>query len=207
MSRKDETMRHLIAIAGCLASALLVSAPARAQAVDHAYTKIDLPACRHTRGRGPEDYGSWLCAGHAGIPVYISGGDQRVFVSFGANAKRELANRESLMSFSGEGKVVEWRIETLPNGRKRPFAAIMRWSTTVTADNGDIHRGQVLVVTRLGPGGVCHVGYVDGRANPDANDLARKVADERARTFRCGTDTPDSLGQTGPGFSPRLLMH
>jgi hypothetical protein len=184
-----------------------LAAPAAAQTVESAYTQIDLKKCKHTRGGSAEDYGSWLCPGHQGIPVYISGGDQRVFVSFGSNAKRELANRESLMSFNGEGKVVEWRIETLPDGKKRAFAAIMRWSTTVTDDNGAIHRGQVLVVTRLNPGGVCHVGYVDGRANKDANALARKVADERARAFKCGADTPATVGETGPGFSPRLLMH
>lgn len=51
---------------------------------------------------------------------------------------------------------------------------------------------------RLDPGGVCHVGYVDGRANPDANALARKVADKKTRAFRCGKDVPDSHGKTGP---------
>ena len=61
--------------------------------------------------------------------------------------------------------------------------------------------GQVLVVTRLGPGGVCHVGYVDGRANPNANELAAKLADDHARTFKCGKDKPITAGQTGKGFS------
>ena len=54
---------------------------------------------------------------------------------------------------------------------------------------------RVPVVTRLGRGGVCHVGHVDALANPDADALARKIADERARTFRC------ILGETGPGLS------
>jgi hypothetical protein len=49
---------------------------------------------------------------------------------------------------------------------------------------------------------VCHVGYVDALANHDADALARKIADERARAFRCGTDKPVILGETGPGFSP-----
>jgi hypothetical protein len=57
--------------------------------------------------------------------------------------------------------------------------------------------GRVLVVTRLGPGGSCHVGYVDARANPDANALARKLADEHARTFKCGTDKRIVAGTKG----------
>jgi hypothetical protein len=42
---------------------------------------------------------------------------------------------------------------------------------------------------------------VDALANRDADALARKIADERARTFRCATDKPVILGETGPGLS------
>jgi hypothetical protein len=59
----------------------------------------------------------------------------------------------------------------------------------------------VLVVTRLGPGGVCHVGYVDGRANPNANELAQQIADTHARNFKCGTDERIVLGNTTAGLS------
>ena len=76
----------------------------------------------------------------------------------------------------------------------------MRWSTTVSSGEQPVN-GQVLVVTRLAPGRVCHVGYVDGRANTDANILARKIADEHARDFRCGIDKAVILGNRGPGFS------
>jgi len=88
---------------------------------------------------------------------------------------------------------VEWRIEKDAKGKARPFATILRWNA-VTPDDRDKatgpikSTGRVLVVTRLGPGGVCHVGYVDAKANPDANELARKLADEHARAFRCGKD-------------------
>lgn len=57
------------------------------------------------------------------------------------------------------------------------------------------------VVTRLGRGGVCHVGNVDALANRYADALARKIANKRARTFRCATDKPVILGETGPGLS------
>ena len=34
-------------------------------------------------------------------------------------------------------------------------------------------------------------------ANPDANELARKAADETARDFKCGTDTVKVIGKSG----------
>lgn len=176
------------------------SAPAVA-AIERVTTPLDIDKCKHTKGRDVEDYGSWRCTGHNGILVRISAGDQRTFISFGPNAAKELAASETLASFNSEGKTIEWRIERGAGGKPRPFATILRWNTTVTGDDDKQVRGQVLVVTRLGPGGVCHVGYVDGRANANANELAVNLADERARTFRCGKDKPVIVGEKGPGFS------
>jgi hypothetical protein len=42
---------------------------------------------------------------------------------------------------------------------------------------------------------------VDARQNANAIDLAREIADQHARTFRCGSDKPIVLGEKGPGFS------
>ena len=55
----------------------------------------------------------------------------------------------------------------------------------------------LMVVTRLPPGPVCHVAYVDVRANPNPNELARKAADEIARDFKCGKDEVKIAGQRG----------
>jgi len=55
----------------------------------------------------------------------------------------------------------------------------------------------MLAVTRLPPGEVCHVAYVDVAANPDANELARKAADELARDFQCGKDEVKVIGAGG----------
>ena len=52
-------------------------------------------------------------------------------------------------------------------------------------------------MTRLPPGAVCHVAYVDVAANPDADALARKAADQGARDFKCGTDAVKVIGQSG----------
>jgi hypothetical protein len=178
----------------------IASPPAAAQTVESAYSALDLDKCKHTAGKQEEDYGEWRCNGYAGIAVHVSAGDQRSYVSFGRNAKREPAARQTLASFNGEGKKIEWRGERGAGNKLKPFVAIMRWSTTVSSGD-EMVEGEVLVVTRLVPGSVCRVGYVDGKANLDANALARKIADETARNFRCDTDKPIVLGNKGSGFS------
>jgi hypothetical protein len=171
--------------------------------VERVYTPLDLKKCRHRPGRGVEDYGSWRCAGHDGIAVHITAGDQRSYISYGPNAANEVAAQQTLSAFNSEGKTIEWRIERLPNGKPHAFATVLRWNVTALDPDDDLKQiaGQVLVVTRLGPGGVCHVGYVDGRANPNANELAAELADKNARAFKCGKDKPITLGVQGKGFS------
>ena len=188
--------RHLLAAA----FAGLLLAPAAGQAAESSYTVLDLDKCSHTPGKADEDYGEWRCHGFAGIPVYVSAGDQRSFISYGRKGEDEPAARQTLAAFNGEGKAIEWRWERPAHGKIKPFATIVRWSTTVSSGD-EVVRGEVLVVTRLAPGAVCHIGYVDARANADAEALARKIADETTRNFRCGTDKPLTLGSKGPGFS------
>ena len=189
----------MAALAGFLAAT-----PALGETISRAYTQFDADKCRHTKGRGVEDYGSWRCAGHGGIDVYLTAGDQRIKVSFGKNAAREPAARQTFPRFNSVYHgTVEWRLETPPGGRPRPFAAILRWNVKLEDDEKET-TGRVLVVTRLGAGGVCHVGYVDARANPNANELAAKLADEHARGFKCGTDKPIVAGKVTPGlYMPR----
>lgn len=194
-------MRALLKAAIALSLYAFAGHGALAQTIASIYTPLDLKKCFHRAGKDVEDYGTWSCAGYGGFAVYVSGGDQRSYVSYGPNAAKQPAATQTLASFNGEGTNIEWRGQRTPTGQLLPYATIMRWSTTVTADSGDAVKGQVLVVTRLGTAGVCHVGYVDGRENPDANALAQKIADENARTFKCGTDKPIILGNRGLGFS------
>jgi hypothetical protein len=196
----------IAAFAGAMALAMLAAAPAMAETIESATTAFNVDKCPHTAGSAPEDGGVWRCKGYGGIAVVMSEGDIRVHVSFGPRALREPAASETLGAPNGEGTSIEWRIARERDGKRRPFATIMHWTTRVMVDaskddeEGTV-RGEVLVVTRLGPGGVCHVGYVDGRQNPNADDLAREIADQHARSFRCGKDRPIVLGDKGPGFS------
>jgi hypothetical protein len=195
-------------LCGVLIALAVISAPAASQPIESVYTNFDSKTCKHTKGRGLEDYGSWLCAGLGNVPVRLSAVDQRMQVTFG-NGKDDLASSQTFPGFNDvyEG-TVEWRIEKTA-GRTRPFATILRWNVVTPADRDKATgpskaSGRVLVVTRLGSGGVCHVGYVDAKANPDANELARKLADETARTFKCGKDKRIVLGKVGDLDMPDL---
>ena len=164
--------------------------------VTYAYTQFDADRnCKHRKGRDVEDYGTWTCPGYAGIPVVLSAGDQRMQVSFGRRASDEVASGETLGSFNDVYKgTIEWRLAPGKNGKPAPYATILRWNYMTSPDNRKAS-GRVLVVTRLNPGGVCHIGYVDARANPDANDIARRLADEKARGFVCEKDKAEWHGK------------
>ena len=188
----------------CFAVALVAifcSAASNAgRAAESVRTELNLDKCHHTPGSADEDYGSWLCKGYAGIAVHVTAGDQRSYMSYGRNAKAEPAAMQTLAAFNSLGSDIEWRLDWTASGTLKPFATIVRWNTTVASDAEPV-RGQMLVVTRLAPGAICHVGYVDAIVNVDANTLAHTIADQRARKFRCGTDLPVVLGERGAAFS------
>ncbi len=192
-------------VASVAAAIALAVSPAMAETIESATTPFNVDKCPHREGTAPEDGGSWRCPGFGGIAVVMTAGDARVYVSYGPRAAHEPAAAQTLAAPNGEGSSIEWRISRDRDGRRRPFATIMRWTTAVVTDDPKVEdgtvRGEVLVVTRLGPGGVCHVGYVDARQNANAADLARDIADRNARSFRCGKDKPIVLGDKGPGFS------
>jgi hypothetical protein len=50
-------------------------------------------------------------------------------------------------------------------------------------------------VTKIVPGATCHIAYIDALANPDANELARKTADAKAKDFDCETGEPEYVGK------------
>jgi hypothetical protein len=190
-------MKRVVAVFGLSCLAIGFQPAASAQEASSAYTRIDLRRdCAHRPGRSEEDYGQWRCKGLAGMPIWASAGDQRMYVSFGPRAEKEPAAGQTLAPFNHfYAGAIEWRI-----AGGRPFATIVRWKYKTEADRDTPDAsGEALVVTRLPPGPVCQVGYVDARANADANELARRIADERARRFVCGVDKPAILGKIGAG--------
>jgi hypothetical protein len=86
-------------------------------------------------------------------------------------------------------------METTDGKKGAPFATILRWDVQVS-EQRNAKPGQALVVTRLGDA-MCHVGYVDATANRNANELARKLAEEQARNFDCEKDKRLVIGKQG----------
>jgi hypothetical protein len=172
---------------------------AQAQTIGSTYTSTALRDCRSTSaGNGVDDSTIRVCPGKAGLIVLVSEDDLRQTVSVGRNraaAASEPAAQVWFGPFNSTSTTVEWRA-----AGGKPFAIIQRWHIADNIDqdkNGRPIAKPMLAVTRLPPGAVCHVAYIDVRANPNANELARKTADEFARGFICGKDEVKVVGESG----------
>jgi len=182
----------------------------RVHAAESAYTTLNFndDSCKPT-GEPPTqedlDLGvsSVLCPGLKGYPVQFESNDERETVHYGDPAKTTTgASWESFLPFNSIADTFEWRLE---NGI--PFAAIHRFKISTGEEEpapgsgvkGPV-KGQVLVISKVGqpdgPAG-CVVGLVDALSNVDANELARKVADEVAPGFKCGKDKAKYHGKRG----------
>ena len=191
------TVRIAMAALFCAGSGLI--SPAKAQLFGSSYTSTASKDCRIAgTGNGVDDSATRICPGKAGLVVLVSEDDLRETVSVGRNraaATREPAAEVWFGPFNSTTPTVEWRAVD-----GKPFAIIQRWHLADNSDAGKDDRPvakPMLAVTRLPPGAVCHVAYVDVKANPNANELARKAADETARDFKCGSDAVKVIGESG----------
>ena len=188
-----------MALAALFGVILSLISPANAQTFGSTYTSTAPKDCRMI-GKPSELDGSTtrFCPGKSGLGVLISEDDLRETVSVGRNraaAAKEPAAQAWFGPFNSTTNTVEWRAVD-----GKPFAIIQRWHIADNSDedkNGRPIAKPMLAVTRLPPGAVCHVAYVDARANPNPNELARKAADEFARNFKCGVDEVKVIGETG----------
>ncbi|MBA2402857.1 MAG: hypothetical protein H0V72_30010 [Bradyrhizobium sp.] len=190
---------HLTALAFAASAGPGLPSPANAQTFSSSYTSTAPKECRMI-GKPSELDGSTtrVCPGKAGLVVLISEDDLRETVSVGRNratAAKEPAAQSWFGPFNSTTNTVEWRAAD-----GKPFAIIQRWHI---ADNSDPDKEgrptakPMLAVTRLPPGDVCHVAYIDAQANTNPNELARKAADDLARKFECGKDEVKVIGETG----------
>jgi hypothetical protein len=188
-----------VAVAALFGASIGLIVPASAQTFSSSYTSTAPKGCRvNGAGNGVDDSAIRVCPGKAGLVVVVSQDDLRETVSVGRNraaAAKEPAAQLWFGPFNSTTTTVEWRALD-----GNPFAIIQRWHI---ADNSDEDKDgrpiakPMLAVTRLPPGAVCHVAYIDVKANPNANELARKAADEIARDFKCGKDEVKVIGESG----------
>ena len=187
--------------AALFAAAFGLISPASAQTFSSSYTSSAEKDCR-TIGKPKDVSTKQVCPGKSGLVVLISEDDLRQTVSVGPDhvaAAKEPAAETWFAPFNSTGQTVEWRAVD-----GKPFAIIQRW---LIADNNDTDKAgspiskPMLAVTRLPPGPVCHVAYIDGQANRNANELARQAADEFARDFKCGKDEVKLVGEKGAAVS------
>jgi hypothetical protein len=182
----------LIGVSGALS-------PATGQTIGSTYTSTAPKDCRIIGAPGELDGSTTrVCPGKTGLVVLISEDDLRETISVGRNraaAAKEPAAQACFGPFNSTTTTIEWRALD-----GRPFAIIQRWHIADNSDedsNGRPIAKPMLAVTRLPPGPVCHVAYVDVRTNPDANQLARKAANDTARGFQCGKDAVKVIGASG----------
>ncbi len=192
-------MNHIASIGLAVLMICIGLHSAAAQSVGSTYTSTAAKDCRQI-GKPSELDGSTtrVCKGKDGLVVLIAEDDLREIVSVGRNrraAAEEPAAKVWFAPFNSSETTIEWRA-----AGTKPFAIIQRWHIADNSDpdkQGRPNTKAMLVVTRLPPGPVCHVAYVDAIANTTANELARKAADDFARSFICGKDEVKIIGTRG----------
>lgn len=147
------------------------------------YTDLDLDKCKLVSEQAEEGTSAeWLCPGFGELPLIVEEGDGRFDVD--AGPKNEAF--ETIGAFNSLGDAVEWRLN---NGM--PFAIIFRYQDATPEAKGRT----VLAVEKVGttalPG--CRVAQVAGDV-PDANQVARDIADTNAADFTCGTSEMAVVG-------------
>ncbi len=167
----------------------LLPTAAAADEIASAYSRFDLKDCEQVEK--PDGFvfeGSWRCKGYGEAGFLVSGADSRNFVAFGPGGGNNCAYSKTFRPLNTALSPIEWRLRD-----GKPFAAIERWS--VAGDGGKSVTW--LVVSALRDNDSCHVHYVAG-SYPNANDEARRIADERAEKFDCESDVPTFSTAIGP---------
>lgn len=168
---------------------------------DSVYSPLEWDACTVVDAPAEGEPGAWAhlrCPGIEGYDVIVRDDDQRMTLDYTANGAA--GPWESFPAFNHVHDVVEWRRQQWPDGRRTPFATIHRWFVGPSGGPSGQTR-QMLVVQTVArrPGQEsCMVGVIDATATPDANTLARQVADRHARGFVCGNAEATAFGTVTP---------
>ncbi|WP_297774552.1 hypothetical protein [uncultured Roseovarius sp.] len=177
--------------------ALALPAAAHAQDMDSVYTSYDWENdCRTLETDRPADEAGMgfrlICPGPNGLHLMLTDGDARISMDYGSTPA--FGPWESFSPFNTVHDTVEWRRQPM-QGEMRPFATIHRWSVGPSHD----YREMLVVSTVAHASGTesCMVGFIDITDTPDANALARAVADRYAPGFVCGNARARGFGYVG----------
>lgn len=175
---------------------------AQADGISSAYTDLDWKKDCVTYAKAEEGDGDWAnlaCSGYRGYPVLVAYDDARESLYYGFPSDDMTAVWESFSGFNSAGAKIEWRVET-QGDIAIPFAVIHRRSIGNPEDENK--PTEVLVVAKVAQPEAhegCTVGLVLATGNPQANDQARKLADDKAKGFACGKDKRVVIGDA-PDF-------
>ena len=180
----------------------LMFGPAGAAEIASVYTDLEIDKqCVKIDGaaEGEGDWAQSVCQGFSGYPVILSYDDARESTFFGFPPAGGALVWESFEGFNEIGPKIEWRVQT-DGDKKTPFATIHRWSVASPEDPD--RKVEVLVVSKvaqMSDNAGCVVGLVLATGKADANETARKIADEQSREFSCG-DERTLVGEPMPVF-------
>lgn len=178
--------------ASLLAVAMLGGGALAAQdaRLDSAYTRID-DACSTTQLPDEPVYET-VCPGHGEWTLHITSGEHGAAAAYiGPDGTRSETVYAPMRGLYGSfHTVLEWRLEG-----GEAFATIHRYvhynPPELLDTMGGVEEPNTLIVTALAAEGgytVCPVAYIDASTLPDANEIARDVADRLSRGWDCGNE-------------------
>ena len=152
------------------------------KAIRSEYTPLDSESCGEIIEYDDETSDTKQnCPGYDNIPVVIYQTDGRYYVNIGGNKNEGLS-----FAFNHLGEKLEWRLRD-----DEPFAAIYRYYIDGASDKPI--GSSVLAIQKIwGSAGECIAGVVDGNLS-NANELARRFADEKLADFECGLDNREEI--------------
>ena len=132
---------------------------------------------------------TYSCPGRGGYAVDVAylGAAVRVAI----RRSGEKGGKAQLGAGFDVGDRIEWRGASRERGFD-PGAAILRLKNREAKNK----LGEVLGIVRIEDGKACAAAFIDASANPGAQELARRTADEVAAGPGCSSVTPHVVGAT-----------
>ena len=155
------------------------------ETIESEYSAIDPDSCQTIQLDKETGAATLTCPSYNNIPVFVYQTDGRYSVSIG----KKLNNDDGIIGLDlGKlGDKLEWR-----SRNNELFAAIYRHHI-LYFDNAPEPLDSVLVVRKMSENvASCTTAVVDSNV-PNANEVARRLADEKVADFECGVDSTERI--------------